>query len=419
MKIGQLAKLCDVSVATVRYYVSMGMLIPNDSSAQYDFTEREVDDLNLILQMRKHNFKLKEIQQYLILTRHSRMIESSTIDAALKILQTKQQEIFAEIEILKKTYQEIGEQMHSLREKSNAQRRITGVPLSSCQLFVCPDCGTPINIEDAVISNGYIISGKLLCAESNCENHYCANIVDGIIETGNLYQGMYDRPDLKRGLYRDMGPEFSSCFQRCYDRVTESLMKDDLSGKVILEANINGYFYMYNHLSILPADSTLILIDKFPELLRMYKSLIEQCDVKCQILYIADAGTDYPIKNACIDRYISFCGEGEYQLYHQNCYLMDAQQYFKPDIQIYGMYLSYDRNAKSRENLWKKYPESSKNCYDIKHLSENFKSCGYELDIEQIGAITDCGARVYAFACQVIGEVLRMYSFTARKRNVK
>ena len=65
MKIGQLAKLCGVSVATVRYYVSMGMLIPNDSSAQYDFSEREVEDLNLILKMRKHQFKLKEIQQYL------------------------------------------------------------------------------------------------------------------------------------------------------------------------------------------------------------------------------------------------------------------------------------------------------------------------------------------------------------------
>ena len=73
-------------------------------------------------------------------------------------------------------------------------------------------------------------------------------------------------------------------------------MKDDMNGKVFLEANINGYFYMYNHLGLLPANSTLILIDKYPEILRMYKALIEQCDIKCQILYIADAGTDYPLK---------------------------------------------------------------------------------------------------------------------------
>ena len=158
MKIGQLAKLCGVSVATVRYYVSMGMLIPNDSSAQYDFSEREVEDLNLILKMRKHQFKLKEIQQYLILTRHSRMIEPSTINAALTILETKQQEIFSEIEELKNSYREIGEEIHNLREKGTAERRVTGVPVSALPLFACPYCGESLNIEDAEIKNGYIIS---------------------------------------------------------------------------------------------------------------------------------------------------------------------------------------------------------------------------------------------------------------------
>ena len=147
MKIGQLAKLCGVSVATVRYYVSMGMLIPNDSSAQYDFSEREVEDLNLILKMRKHQFKLKEIQQYLILTRHSRMIEPSTINAALTILEIKQQEIFSEIEELKNSYREIGEEIHNLREKGTAERRVTGVPVSALPLFACPYCGESLNIE--------------------------------------------------------------------------------------------------------------------------------------------------------------------------------------------------------------------------------------------------------------------------------
>lgn len=160
MKIGQLAKLCGVSVATIRYYVSMGMLIPNDSSAQYDFSEREVEDLNLILKMRKHQFKLKEIQQYLILTRHSRMIEPSTINAALTILETKQQEIFSEIDELKNSYREIGEEIHNLREKGTAERRVTGVPVSALPLFACPYCGESLNIEDVEIKNGYIISGN-------------------------------------------------------------------------------------------------------------------------------------------------------------------------------------------------------------------------------------------------------------------
>ena len=151
----------------------------------------------------------------------------------------------------------------------------------------------------------------------------------------------------------------------------------------------------------------------------MYKALIEQCDIKCQILYIADAGTDYPLKSSCVDRYITFCGEGEYMLYHQNCYLMDAARYFKEDVRVYGTYLSYDRSAKSRKNLLTKYPESSKRGFQMEYLMEDYKKCGYELSLEQMGAITDCGARVYAFSCQVIGEVLRIYSFTAWKAGHK
>ncbi|MFR2897951.1 hypothetical protein [Hungatella sp.] len=84
--------------------------------------------------------------------------------------------------------------------------------MSALSLFACPYCGETLNIEDAEIKNGYIISGKLVCAghaKGECEKKYEAEIIDGIIETGNLYTEMYDHPDLTRGLYRDMGPEFS------------------------------------------------------------------------------------------------------------------------------------------------------------------------------------------------------------------
>lgn len=413
MKIGQLARLCGVSVATVRYYVSMGMLTPNDSSAQYDFSEREVEDLKLILRMRNHQFKLKEIQQYLILTRHSRMIEPGTIDAALQLLEKKQQEIFAEIEGLKASYRELGEEMEHLKERGLRERRVTGVPLSALSLLVCPHCGAPLKIADAEIENGYILSGSLVCSR---DGQYEAKISDGIIETGNLYTGLYDRPDLSRGLYRDMGPEFSFAFQRCQDRITEALLQDSLDGKVILEANINGYFYMYNHLSLLPETSLLILIDKYPETLRMYKALIEQCAIKCQILYLADAGVDYPLKKGAVDRYITMCGEGEYLLYHEKCYLEEAKDFLKPDVRIYGTYLSYDVNSKSRNNLRVKYPESSWRGFHMPYLKEDYDRCGFQMQQEQMGAVTDCGAHVYAFSCQVIGEVLRLYSFTAERK---
>ena len=98
---------------------------------------------------------------------------------------------------------------------------------------------------------------------------------------------------------------------------------------------------------------------------------------------------------------------------------MDAVRYLKDDVRIYGTYLSYDRTAKSRKNLLDKYPESSKRGFQMEYLLEDYTKCGYEMAVEQMGAITDCGAKVYALACQVIGEVMRIYSITAWKKGHK
>ena len=416
MKIGKFAQTCGVSVATIRYYISIGMLVPNDSSTQYEFSDREVEDLRLILRMKKQNFKLKEIQDYLVLTRHSRMIEPSIIDAAMQILEEKQKEISAEIEILKESYQEITEEIKQLGASQGSRRReLSGVPLSAVSLFCCPYCGRSLRVEDAVIQNGYLMSGVLSCPEGGDEAaEYQISIDNGIIKTGNLYQGAYDHPDLERGLYRDMSPDFDRGLRHSYDRISKLLLEEDLHGKVILEANINGYFYMYNHLNLLPSDCTLIVIDKYPEMLEMYKELIEQCNPQCQILYIADAGTSYPLREGCVDLYISYLGENEYLLYHEHTYLEDAGRFLKKNAKIYGAFISYDKRAESRKKLRKKYPESSPRLYQMDYLREEYQKNGYLLEPKEMSVVSDSGTKEYAFECHLKGENLWVYSFIAR-----
>lgn len=417
MKIGALAKQCGVSVATIRYYVSLGILAPDDSNAQYEFSDREVEDLKQILRMRKQSFKLKEIQDYMVLMHHSKMIEPATIHAALQILEDKQSEIREKIEQLQESSRELDEEMKRLKEHKTGIRRRTGVPVMTLPLLACPVCGAPLRIEDAVIEGSEIISGSLVCQGSEISRHqYHAVIDNGIIKTGNLYSGMYDRPDLERGLYRNMGPDFSLRLQKCYDRITGLMVEKELHNKVILEANINGYFYMYNHLNLLPEDCTLIVVDKYSEMLEMYKELIEQLDIKCRILYIADAAMDYPLSPECVDLHISYFGENEHMLYHEQNYLSDARKYLKKEAKIYGAYLSYDKQSASRKQIRKKYPESGERCYQIEYLTEDYRNNGFELKSQEMGAISDSGTRKYCFECHVPGEILRIYSFTALRK---
>ena len=420
MKIGELAKKCNISQTTIRYYVQSGLLIPDDSSPQYDFTERELQYLQMIIRMRQQSFSINEIQAYLSLIRLSNFIEPETIGECIRILTRKKREIAEQIATLQQSFEDIGREINELHSRAEIMPSETGVPLSALPLLVCPSCGRALRIENASICDNHIISGKLICKDSETCEGYSAVIENGIIKTANRYTGVCDSPDLGRGMYRNMGYKLSRCLQKGYDYISSRLLKQDCSGKVILEANINGYFFLYNHLRLLPQDCLFILVDKFPEMLEMYRSLIGTLGLERNILYIADSKTDYPLKNASVDILISYFGENEHQLYNPNPYVQDARRFLKEDSVILGALLSYKQGAKSRKNLQKKYLESSPRCFQIDYLKEDYARNGFGIETTLLDSIEDTDKKDYSFECQEKGEPIFLYSFFAKpkKQNV-
>ncbi len=420
MKIGEFSKKCGVSKDTIRYYVTNGLLIPNDTNAQYNFTDREYQDILLILKMKEQHFTLKEIQRYFALIRHSNFIEPETIEDCLSMLNQKKDEINDQMVNLQQSLDYLEQEITRLTTRAQKKPLQTGIPLCALPLLVCPHCGRSLRVESAAIYNNCIVSGTLLCPQDkHCSHGYQAAIEHGIIKTGNLYTLPNDRPDLKRGMYRGLGNEFSTCLQKCYNSIEDKLRKTDLHGKVVLEANINGYFFLYNHLWLLPEDCLCIVVDKYPEMLELYKSLIEQLNLKRNILYIADNCVNYPLKPSCVDLHISYFGENEYLLYHNNCYLADAKKYFKTSTQILGAYLSYDKNSKTRKNLAEKYPECGAHSYYFNYLLNDYTLAGYEMSSVKVGSILNTLRKEYSFECHVDGEALEIYSFDAAPTPLK
>lgn len=416
MKIGELAKLCGVPQATIRYYISNGLLIPDDSSPQFNFTDREYQDLQQILKMKQQKFTLSEIHQYLSLVRHSNFIEPDTIAECLKILDQKKQELRGQMEALERSIDGIEEEIETLKTSTYEHTNQTGVPLSALDLLVCPHCKKQLRLEQAVIEDGVVLSGTLQCVNYDvCDSTYRAEIERGIVKTHNHYTEPYDQPDLHRGLYRGMKQEFSTALQKSYDLIGTRLTQMDLSGKIVLEANINGYFFLYHHLHFLPEDCICVIIDKYPQMLEMYKNLIDCLNTRHNILYIADASMNYPLKEHCVDLHISFFGETEHQLYHKNTYLYDAKGFFKRDAAVLGAFLSYEIQSQSRKRILSKYPEGNERLFQIGYLAEDYKYNAYKLDYSKVGATTDTGIKQYSYACQVPGDPLSVYHFYAKR----
>ena len=74
MKIGELTKKYGVSSQTIRYYVKMGLLIPETKEKQYVFNEQSCEDLELILRLKKFDLSLSDIHRILSLNRISHFV---------------------------------------------------------------------------------------------------------------------------------------------------------------------------------------------------------------------------------------------------------------------------------------------------------------------------------------------------------
>lgn len=405
MKIGELSHRSGISASAIRLYIQEGLLLPEHSGFQYNFSERDYEDLKVILKMKQQQFSLKEIQSYLSLFRLSNFVEPETIDACLRMMENKKQDLRNQVTILTQVIEEIDLQIQSLENHIQKSTKRIGVPLAALHLLACPDCGSPLHLTDAELDGQYIYRGNI-----SCSCGYQARIEDGILDTGNRYEGAYDRPDLTRGVYRDVGQKFSIAMQKSQDFIASKMRTKNMSGKVLLESNINGCFYLYTHLNLIPDDCICIITDKFPETLKMYRSLIEMLNINKQILFIADAHDRYPLRKNCIDLHVSFYGENEFSLYHEKSFISTIQPLLKSDAVIWGAFSEIPLNSKSQRNLRVKYPESNRYCYDSAYLKKEYLKNGHAITLTIMGTVTHT-SQDYSFECHVDGEVLTMYCF--------
>lgn len=410
MKIGELAKTCGVSKDTIRYYVEKGLLIPFKKGAQMDFTDREYEDMQFIQKMKQMQFSIRDMQVILTLRRMSNFIEPDTIKAYEDILNQKKQELSEEITLLQKAYDTVDQELVKYASLKNAKAKAMGVPLMALSYLYCPHCGRQLMVQNAQISNNCVDEGELICS---CGYH--AQITGGIIDTGNRYTGKYDRPDLKRGLYRDVGEEFVTGFQKSSDLVYNRLSELNTQGKIVMETNINGYFFLYNCIQNVEKDCLYIITDRYPEMLRMYKQLIETLKLDLNILFLADDSDHFPIKDGCVDVLLDFYGSNEQVIYKQRSFIQEYGRYLKESAVVLGALFGFEGNSVSVHQVPKYYPECSAIALDVRKMLHTYEEAGYGIQAAEV-AVSLQTYHKYSFACHQDGEKLLQYYYEASKK---
>ncbi|MED3986252.1 MerR family transcriptional regulator [Peribacillus simplex] len=406
MKIGTFAKLFHVTTDTVRYYIELGLLIPDKKNTQYQMNQLCLDDMAFITELKKFHFSLLEIQQILSYQRVTNFSDHEDIDYYNNFLidkknqlTKKKEDISNAIKLIEKTVQ--------TNSPSSKEENFTGVPLSFVNLLYCPKCHIPLEMKDVTIKKVYIQTGSLTCT---CG--YEAAIEEGIIITGNLYETspypsyFYDKETIK-----EINPNMINLFEKSNFWFQKVLQNVDLKNKLIVETNVDAFVSLPKYIDVLETSASYVFSGYSLAMLKKVRKRIERMNPKPNVLYILNSDLNLPLKPLSIDVFVDSFTANDFSLLNPQFPIHVLKNYLHSSSTIVGGYSYYDSSAKSLKNISALYPNSHVHILYPKYIEENISVNGFQItQSENIGYCTDPGP---FFDYHVIDEKFQMLMYLA------
>ncbi|MGZ9815753.1 MerR family transcriptional regulator [Peribacillus simplex] len=406
MKIGTFAKLFHVTTDTVRYYIELGLLIPDKKNTQYQMNQLCLDDMAFITELKKFHFSLIEIQQILSYQRVTNFSDHEDIDYYNNFLIDKKNHLIKKKEDISKTIKLI-EKAVQTNSPSSKEENFTGVPLSFVNFLYCPKCHIPLEMKDVTIKKVYIQTGSLTCT---CG--YEAAIEEGIIITGNLYETspypsyFYDKETIK-----EINPNMINLFEKSNFWFQKVLHNVDLKNKLIVETNVDAFVSLPKYIDVLETSASYVFSGYSLAMLKKVRKRIERMNPKPNVLYILNSDLNLPLKPLSIDVFVDSFTANDFSLLNPQFPIHVLKNYFHSSSTIVGGYSYYDSSGKSLKNISALYPNSHEHILYPKYLEENLSGNGFQItQSENIGYCTDPGP---FFDYHVIDEKFHMQMYLA------
>ncbi|MGO0061381.1 MerR family transcriptional regulator [Brevibacillus fluminis] len=410
MKIGAFAKHFDISIDTVRYYVDLGLLIPNKKESQLQFDQNCLEDMQMIIELKKLRFTLQEIHKVLSLRRITQFSDIEDLHFYVTLLQEKQRQLQEERDQLDHSIDMLAKKIEAVGPLSPSENR-TGVPLAFIPLLACPHCQKSLNLRDAYIQNQYVLH-----AELDCPCGYQAEIREGIVITtspsldpSKLQYYLYDQNTLE-----DLDPSLVSLWEKGSLWIYRRLMQDRPANRVVLETNVDVYVLPPKYFASMPADTRYIFAGNGVTMMTKLKSKIEQSNPGLQALYIVNSDMMLPIRYNCVDLFLDTISFNDFSLFHHTYPLERLQHYLTANALILGNYMYYSHGAKSLANVPRLYPDPHPLNFLQEYLDDQMKQYDFMLaENELIGLTTNPGKYL---DYHVDREKLYMNAYMARRK---
>ncbi|MGN0694483.1 MAG: MerR family transcriptional regulator [Lentihominibacter sp.] len=421
MKIGDFANIFDVSISTIRYYIKNGVLVPSrKESNQFEFSDRDVEEMRIILTLKDLFFSIDEIKHYLKVIRIYNNEDASMAEHLVDILSDKKScltnDINARQAAVKTVERRIstlnnmlrGHNFNSSADEESSKGNI-GIPVDFLRYLVCPKCGGYFSNELKTVENR-IISGHL-----SCSCGYEAVIEDGIILAPRESE-YYTSKDFQVLHYREIPPENADfVFFQYLDELTDEVITllyqtyQDISQRLkglyldsstrpelifvpdlashYLYQNINEPFFNECF-----KDSLIIVTGFSKENITAIKSHMDAIAPNAKIVYIANTIYELPIRDESIDLWIDATSSYNFAFFHPESLHSQIHRYMKKDSKVVGLTKYYDPCSRSLGRIRNNYSQEMRNHSLLSFFEAKLATDGFNITYEKdIGYTTNPG----------------------------
>ena len=383
MRIGEFAKKNNITHDTVRHYIDIGLLIPKKDGHHYRFDDAHNRDISKIIELKKLDFSLIEIQKILNLNRLAGKNSKEYNSYYLQVLEDKKKYILE----CQKRYEGIestlNKKIEDIVSSERKTKRVLGIKIDSLEILHCPKCNESLNISDGNIENNMIINGRILCG---CG--YRAYIENGIYIGNNCGEDLSNKKEMpsKLDFIEDSSTDFINFFYDGMSGIMESITNNIKSPKYILELEICSGTFLMQYIEQLPEEATYILINKDKTRLEKLKNNIESNNIHDRFIFICEEFDCLPIKINSIDLMIDHWMTKDY-IYENNIFLLDKlSKLVKKQGLLVGIYpylTNIDTNIYIEELKEKGY-------LNLKFISNKLNNLGFiEKSVKKIGPIIE------------------------------
>lgn len=405
MKIGSFAKEFGVSIDTIRYYIELGLLIP-EKEAHYRMTDTCISDMQFICELKNYDFSLSEILKILSLKRLAIISDSEEGEYFEKVLLNKKNELLLKRERIEKAIYSIESKINNHPDQAT-KTMSRGISLHFLSMLNCPYCQTSFDMSDVTMYGHELYHGKIFC---DCG--YQALINEGILQTNDIRTSkskysIYDI-DIKK-----WNPDFVSLLEKGKLWISKQLRNYSMKNKLFIETNLEVSMMLPKYLSMMPKDAYYIFTCHSLDMIKKLKSSIEKSHPNVKALYIVNSDMLLPIKHRSIDYYVDSTSFTQYSLVYDNSPLKVLKPYLKDTSTLFGYYLHYDSNAQSLRNVRSLYQNIHPNTFHLSYLTTCIDEIGLSMaKNEKMGFEVKPGDY---FSYHEEGEKLNLIAYTANQ----